>query len=134
MATLSLLVTGVYGQNEGGGKVSRKARGRVAYVIYTGGGKFFNEPVTIRTGNKNTTLQLSKRSASLPVKIHSDGIMHFVKENPGDEKNPYISYAKATIPKDTRKALIVLSPLKEERNGQLYSAQVISLAKFKNGD
>ncbi|BDS06609.1 hypothetical protein NT6N_16490 [Oceaniferula spumae] len=133
-ALLFLLVTVVQGQDAGEEKDGRKDKARTAYIIYTGGGMFFNEPIIIRSGNKNTKLQLSKRTASQPVKIHTDGIIDFVKENPDHEKNPFISYAKAIIPKETRKALIVLSPLKVAKNGQLCSTRVISLSKFENGN
>jgi len=125
--------TGIHAQNEEETAV-KPAKGRLAYIIYTGRSMLFQKPITIRSGEKNTRLQLSKRSANQPVKVHSDGAMQFIRENPGNEKKPYTVYAKALVPEGVKKALIVLSPLKEAKGDELYSAKVISLSKFRNGD
>jgi len=111
----------------------RRAKGRVAYVIYTGGGRFFDKPVTVRSGNKNTAIQLSKRAASPPIKIHPDGKLLFIKETSGDVENPFKIYAKALIPEGMQKSLVVITPSPNSKNGMLFSAKVVNLATFKKG-
>jgi len=129
------LASAQQGQDQGEGQdTSRLAKGRIAYVIYTGGGRFFDKPITVRSGKENTSLQLSKRAASLPIKINPDGKLLFIKETSGDTEKPFEIYAQAVIPEDMRKALVVLTPTPKSKNGMLFSAKVVNLATFKKGD
>ncbi|NWK56287.1 hypothetical protein HW115_11750 [Verrucomicrobiaceae bacterium N1E253] len=115
-------------------KEKKAAHARIAYVIYTGGGKFFNDPVLIRSGNKIKKVQLYKRTASPPVKFRADGKISLVKANPDDEETSYTVYAKAIVPEHMRKVLVVLTPLKKAKGDLLFSTNIIDLSKFKKGD
>lgn len=95
-------------------------------------------PIKVMTNDKITEVALSKRMASDPIKIPADGIISVVREveNPKDTSKPaYETLAKATIPKDTHKALIMLVPTgKAAGDGLMFHAKVQDLAAFKGGD
>lgn len=122
------------GNDQAPDQAQREARGRVAYVIYTGHSEIFQNPIITRSGNQNKIIQLSKRTASPPVKVRADNIVQFVTETPENPKMPFTPYAVAKIPEGTQKALIILTPIREPKNGILFSAKVQDLGQFKNGD
>ena len=95
-------------------------------------------PVKVMTDGKITEVTLSNRMASDPVRIPQDGIVSVVREieNPKDRSKPaYQTLAKATIAKETHKALIMLVPTgMEGGDGLMFHAKVQDLAAFKGGD
>jgi hypothetical protein len=95
-------------------------------------------PIKVMTEGKITEVMLSNRMASEAVRIPPDGIVSIVREieNPKDPSKPaYQILAKATIAKETHKALIMLVPTgKDGGDGPVFHAKVQDLAAFKGGD
>lgn len=117
----------------------RKPRGRVAYLIYTSMPEGVENPVDVLSGKEITELTLSKRMSSDPVKITADGIIRIVREaeaGPDDdpEKPKYETLAKASIPDNVSKALVILIPLAKPKGNLLFRTKVQDLASFKGGD
>lgn len=120
-----------------GGDEPRKARGRVAWFVYTSMPDGLENPVSIMSGEDLIEVTLSKRSPSRPVKIPADGILRIVRkvdnlENPG--KPAYLTIARAKVAKGVNKALIVLMPVSKNSRGLLFQTQIQDLATFKGGD
>jgi hypothetical protein len=115
----------------------RKAKGRLAWFVYTSVPDELENPVTVMSGKDISQLLLSKLSPSEPVKIPADGILRLVREieNPKDPKKPgYLTLARATVPDTVTNAIIILIPVAKNSNGLLFKAKVQDLASFKGGD
>ena len=116
----------------------RQPRGKKAYFVCTSFPKGFKNPITVRTGKKIQQVELSKRSASDPIKLTASGIVEVVelKENPAEGEDPYQVIAKAVVKTTSKDSLIILSPAEAKKTGstQVYSTSVQDLTKFKGGD
>lgn len=115
----------------------RQARGRLAWFAATGIPDNLENPVKVLTGKDLTEVTLSKRLASEPVKIPADGLIRIVRvtANPDKPSEPaYLTLARARIPEDMSKALIILVPAPKSDSGLVYQTKVQNLAEFKGGD
>lgn len=126
----------LFAQDEGSGE-PRKAKGRVAWFVYTSVPEGLENPVSVLSGKDISEVILSKLSPSDPVKIPADGILRIVRriENPKDPKNPaYLTLAQATVPENVANAMIILMPVAKNSNGLLFQTKVQDLAALKGGD
>jgi len=119
------------------GNEPHKARGRVAWFVYTSMPEGLENPVSIMSGEDLIEVTLSKRSPSRPVKIPADGILRIVRkvDNPEDPGKPaYLTIAQAKVADGVKKALIVLMPVSKNSRGLLFQTKIQDLATFKGGD
>ncbi len=122
---------------EGAGPEASQPRGRLAWFVYTSLPTDFENPAVVMTGSKITSVTLSARAASEPVKIPADGVIRIVRkvENPKDPAKPaYLTLAQATVADSVAEALIILIPVAKPEGNQLFHAKVQDLASFKGGD
>jgi hypothetical protein len=123
-------------QEESGDK-PRKAKGRVAWFVYTSMPEGLENPVSIMSGKDISQVLLCKLSPSQPVKIPADGIFRVVRkvENPADPTKPgYLTLAQATVPETVGDAIIILMPAAKNPDGLVFRTKVQDLAGFKGGD
>ena len=116
---------------------SSKAKGRIAWFVYTSMPEGVENPVKVMSGKDITDLTLSKRMASDSVKIPQSGILRLVREmqNPDNSKKVnYLTLAQVNIPKKISRALIILMPLKNPEGSLVFKTKVQDLAEFKGGD
>ena len=115
-----------------------QATGRVAWFVYTSMPEGLENPVSVMTGKDIIQLTLSKRAASVAVKIPADGILRIVRKvaNPADPAKPkYLILAQANIADSVHKALIILVPVVPSPGSDLlFQAKVQDLVGFKGGD
>jgi len=122
-------------QDDDGDK-QRKAKGRVAWFVYTSMPEGLENPVSIMSGKDISVVSLSKRSPSEAVKIPTDGILRIVREvaNPEDPAKPkLLTLAQAQVPEGVSKALIILIPVADNPQGLVFQAKIQDLATFKGG-
>jgi hypothetical protein len=122
---------------EDGGEEPRQAKGRMAWFVYTSVPEGLENPVSVMSGKDISQLLLSKLSPSDPVKIPADGILRIVRKvaTPKDPAKPeYLTLAKATVPEDVSKAMIILMPVAKNSSGLLFQTKVQDLATLKGGD
>jgi hypothetical protein len=122
---------------EDGGAEPRRAKGRVAWFVYTSVPEGLENPVSIMSGKDISQVILSKLSPSDPVKIPADGILRIVRKVgiPKDPEKPeYLTLAKATVPETVGDAIIILMPAAKNSNGLLFQCKVQDLSAFKGGD
>lgn len=122
---------------EDAGAESRQPQGRVAWFVYTSMPEGLENPVSVMSGKDVSQLILSKLSPSDPVKIPADGVLRIVRkvEPPKDPAKPeFLTLAKATVPEDVSKAMIILMPVAKNPNGLIFQTKVQDLAALKGGD
>jgi hypothetical protein len=124
-------------QGADGGAESRKAKGRVAWFVYTSMPEGLENPVSILSGADLSEVLLYKLSPSEPVKIPADGVIRIVRPVPNSQKPDkpeYITLAQASVPDNVSKALIILMPVAANTGGRVFQAKVQDLAGLKGGD
>jgi hypothetical protein len=116
---------------------TRKAKGRVAWFVFTSMPEGLENPVSIMSGKDISQVLLRKLSPSDPVKIPADGILRVVRkvENPADPTKPgYKTLAQAIVPETVGDAIVILMPVAKNADGLLFRAKVQDLVGFKGGD
>jgi hypothetical protein len=117
---------------------SEPSSGRLAWFIQTSIPDGFKNPAMVKSGKDVVMLTLSNRSASRAVSIPEDGVLQFVKEIPNPQKKDAVIYqvlAQAVIPKDVERALVIMHPTPDPKEGgPVFISKVQSLSEFKGGD
>jgi hypothetical protein len=134
----SLLIIPVLDAQETRRSTAKSMAGRQVWFAASSIPEGVDNPIKVMTNDNITEVMLSKRMASEPVRIPTDGIISVVRQvkDPKDpSKITYETLAKATIAEDIHRALIMLVPSgKELGQGPVFHAKVQDLASFKGGD
>lgn len=137
LASCSLGATALFSQEEEDNK-DKSMSGRQVWFAASSIPEEVENPIMVMTDGKINKVMLSVRMASDSIRIPQDGIISVVREvkNPKDSsRTDYQPIAKATIPKETHKALIMLVPTgNQDGDGLMFHAKVQDLAAFKGGD
>jgi hypothetical protein len=138
LAVVSIGFHPLFAQEDSGDGAKKRGAGRLAWFVASSIPENLENPVKVMTEGKITEVLLSTRQSSDPVKIPADNVISLVKEIEGPKdpsKPPYHILAKATIPEQYQKVLIVLVPTgKAPGEGLAYQSKVENLADFKGGD
>ena len=112
--------------------------GRLAWFIQTSIPEDVENPVKVMLGNDIQLVTLSNRVASAPVEIPDNGVLRLVKEIPdprGKGKVTYVTLAKAVVPKEVNKALVIMTPVAHRPGrGIRFLTRVQALDRFNGGD
>jgi hypothetical protein len=138
-AFLSLVLSCGHAKAENSASDSNEKK-RLVWFVQTSIPKEIENPVKILTGTEIQMLTLFESVASQAVSVPEDGILRLVKEVPDPNPNAkgkinYITLAKAVVPKEVSRALVIMTPVKEpSKDGAVFLTKVQPLELFKGGD
>jgi hypothetical protein len=138
LAVVSIGFHPLFAQEDSGEAAKKASAGRIAWFVAASIPENLENPVKVMTEGKITEMFLSTRQSSDPVKIPADNVISLVKEIEGPKdpsKPPYHILAKAAIPEQFQKVLIILVPTgKAPGEGLAFHTKVQDLSGFKGGD